>query len=266
MSKLSRWKTVCFAIAAATLSLLAANVRADSFSDQAAKLDIVGVHLGMTLAQVKSVLDQYRKGMNWLDGKLNIQNGQFVVVANTGWNPSANPANSTGEKIAVLFSIASADHRVVAVTRDVGFVQSQAPLVQTVINSLMEKYGKPSDQSPYDSSVQGFLWAWDNDGRQISTPNLMSICRVEDNFNLLTNPLGGIGGVGIAAIQKANSECAIALSATVYSYDKNKIATLLKIKLVDLHDGLQAAIVADGRAKQVEEAKKEAALKKLGAK
>jgi|GEM_PF-6459816 len=57
MSKLSGWKIVCLAVAGVALSPLAANVvRADSFSDKAAALDIVGVHLGMTPAQAKSVL------------------------------------------------------------------------------------------------------------------------------------------------------------------------------------------------------------------
>ena len=54
MSKLSEWKMMCLAMAGVALSSLAANVvRADSLSDQAAKLDIVGVHIGMTPAQAE---------------------------------------------------------------------------------------------------------------------------------------------------------------------------------------------------------------------
>ena len=42
MSKLSGWKVVCLAVAVVALSLSAAKfVRADSFSEQAAKLDIL---------------------------------------------------------------------------------------------------------------------------------------------------------------------------------------------------------------------------------
>jgi len=76
MNKLFRWKIVCLivclVVTGVVLSLLALNVvRADSFTGQAAKLDIVGVHLGMTPAQVKSVLGQYSKGrMNWQEDRL----------------------------------------------------------------------------------------------------------------------------------------------------------------------------------------------------
>jgi hypothetical protein len=54
MKKISGWKAAWLAVAVVVLPLLAANVvRADSVSDKAATMDVLGVHIGMTPTEVK---------------------------------------------------------------------------------------------------------------------------------------------------------------------------------------------------------------------
>jgi hypothetical protein len=259
MSKLSAWKIVCIAVAGVTLSLLAANVvGADSFSDQAAKLDIVGVHLGMSPDQVKNVLSQYRKDMAWLESKDKLEEDSFRVITSAVWNAWGNPAKGAQENVGVVFSVGSGDPRVVAVNRSVGWnPQSQPPLVETVANSLIGKFGKPSDQSPDDPNRQTYFWGWDKAGRQISKPGLRSICDVAADFTRVRQTLTA----SQASKLENESACAIAMTASVASDHNNRIANHFEITLVDLQDGMQSAIVADNHAKQVEQAARAQELK-----
>lgn len=260
MSKLSGWKVVCLAVAAVALSLLAANVvRADSFSNQAVKLDVMGVHLGMTPDQVKSVLDQHRKGMSWQEyngGDFGIQEGSYLTGANARWS---SEGNNGPESVIVVFSPPPGDPKLVAVLRDSGFDQSQAPTVEGLISSLTEKFGQPSRKSQ-DPSFQILDWAWDKAGR-ISKPS-PSICEV-DNANL--DRMGVLSMNFIPDLQRKNEGgCAIAVEAVIYRNGLG-IANRLEMTLIDPHDALQAAIATNNHVKQVKQAKAEAALKKAGA-
>jgi hypothetical protein len=151
MSKLSGWNIVCIAVAGAVLSLSVANaVRADSFSDQVAKLDIVGVHLGMTPAEAKSVLSQHRKGMRWLEG-------QEAAL----WS---NAADNGAERVDVAFSPPPGGPKVMAVLRHVEFDKSHAPTVEGLASSLTEKFGQPTQKSQ-SFNFQELFWGWDKSGQ-----------------------------------------------------------------------------------------------------
>ncbi len=258
MSKLSGWKMMCLTVAGVTLSLLAANVvGADSFSDQAAKLDIVGVHLGMTPAQAQSVLAQHRKGMLWQEekGNLGIQEDQFLARANAVWG---NVGNSGAERVVVVFSPPPGGPKVVAVSRDVSFDKSQVPTVENLANSLTDKFGQPGYKStPSPGPIM--VWYWDKAG-QTSRGIPLYLCDVTGVYNELQNPVASIPGFQ----QDNDAGCAIAVRAQINSLDSG-IANQLFVTLIDVHDALQAAIAADNHVKQANEAKKQEELKKASA-
>jgi hypothetical protein len=261
MSKFSARKIVCIAVAGVALSLLAANiVRADSFSDQAAKLDVVGVHLGMTPAQAKGVLTQHRKGMSWKEykgdlGFLGIHEGLTVEGADASWGN----INMGLEKISVTFSPPPGDPKVVAISRSVSFEQSQAPSVDNLTSSLMDKFGQPSSKS----STGTFYWAWDKTG-QISKAN-DDVCSVMWTISDPQNRVGVNSSSFIPFLQKEDGGgCAVAARADISS-NNSGIANELDMMLVDLHDALPAAIAEDNFVKKVKQTNADAALKKASA-
>jgi hypothetical protein len=206
MNKLSGWKVACLAVAGVALSLLAANiVRADSFSDQAAKLDILGVHLGMTPAQAKSVLSQHRKGMYWAQAE-----GSLRAEADWGFGLNAN----SRETVPFRFSPPPGDPKVVEVGRDLIFDPSQSPTVENLTNSLTEKFGKPSDESPSTlGGERAFVWAWDKAG-QISKPNSSNVCLVRNSgWNLNTIDSDMVYSSSLRLQRDEDGGCAMAVLA-----------------------------------------------------
>jgi len=179
---------VCIAVAGAALSLLAANVvRADSFSDQAAKLDILGVHLGMTPAQAKSVLAQHRKGMRWMEGQ--------------------DEALWSNERVFVQFSPPPGDPKVEAVQRIVAFDKSQSPTVDGLASSLGVKFGQPTWKLQ-SFNFQEFVWAWDKAG-QIANAGQPNICDVDKDYNDIR--MGSNSRLYIPVLQQQNDGgCAMA--------------------------------------------------------
>ncbi|MGB3550924.1 MAG: hypothetical protein WA993_09545 [Candidatus Binatus sp.] len=256
MSKLSGWKVVCLAVAVVALSLSAAKfVRADSFSEQAAKLDILGVHLGMTPAQAKSALAQYRKDMRWneVKGDLGIQEGQFLAYA--------SEQSAIGDVVSIVFSPPPGDPNVLAIDRTLSFGRSHAPTAENLTNSLSGKFGQPSYNSHNGEGYQEFVWSWDKTG-QISKANGSIIDQTYSEVE--STPSSSNSSSRIQTLQQDNDPgCAIAVQAVIYS--NNGVASQLRMKLFDVHDALRAAIAADNYVKQVEQARKEGELKKAGA-
>ncbi len=262
MSKLSGWKMMCLTVAGVALSLLAVNaVRADSFSDQAAKLDILGVHIGMTPAEVKNVLAQHRKGMQWQEekGDLGIQEDQFLARASVVWG---NVGNSGAERVVVVFSPPPGGPKVLAVERTLWLDQSQATTIETLANSLTDKFGQPLTKSPPNSTNREFFWAWDKAG-QISKPNQSNI--VNRRVLLIFESPSTMRYLLLPVLQQQDDGgCAMVVRARITS-NNGGVATSLEMTLTDAHDALQAAIAANDHVKHVQEARKEEALKKASA-
>ena len=172
-----------------------------------------------------------------------------MVEAIAQWAPFGS------ENVSVVFSPPPGDPKVVAVTREVSFDESQAPTVEGLSSSLTDKFGQPS----YKSSPT-FIWAWDKTG-QVSKANQADTCNVYNNQRqfLLAS------WVIVPQLQQENDDgCAIVVQAVIHS-GSSGIADHLEMTLIDVHDALQAAIATNNHIKQVEQAKKEEALKKASA-
>jgi hypothetical protein len=261
MSRLSGLKVVCIAVAGVALSLLAANVAdADSLSDQAAKLDIVGVHLGMSLAQAKSAVTQHRKDMSWneVKGDLGIQEDQYLASAYA----QGGKATATGreETMQLIFSAPPGDPKVLAVSRSLSFDASQAPTVENLASSLKEKFGQPSDDAPPipQNPRRVLVWAWNKSG-QLSKPYPRNC----DSVFIMGRPTFSLQQ---RLQQENNGGCAMAVKAEILTdYKGSGIAYGLQMELIDVNDVLQAASATDAHVKQAKQAQAEAALKKASA-
>ncbi|MGB3550923.1 MAG: hypothetical protein WA993_09540 [Candidatus Binatus sp.] len=267
MSKLSGWKIVCLAVAGVALSPLAADVvGADSFSDQAAKLDIIGVHLGMTPAQAKSVVVQHHKGMSWKEGRnaLGIPEDPILDGADARWG-GVN-LDRAGEIVDVVFSPPPGDPKVLALSRVVVFEKSQAPTVETLFSSLTDKFGQPTYQSQVGAGDHEMVWTWDKAG-QISKPSVqLDACSGE----WLSNNLDRMGANSFYFIpdlqRESDGGCAMGVRAIIRVHSSSPgIADGLDMTLIDPHDALPAAIATADHLKQVKQAKADEALKKASA-
>lgn len=266
MKKISGWRAAWLAVAVMVLPLLAANVvRADSVSDKAATLDILGVHIGMTPGEAKSVLAQH--GMDWVEtkGDLGISEGQFLYAAvahGSGTGPKA-------DTVSVFFATPPGDSKVIAVARNVGFDASGAPTLKNLVKELTEKFGQPS-------WTQGNWWAgwvWDKAGQISKTENQRCPSAAFDFRVVFAPPESTLdrSGAGrnwwskIPPLQEEyDRNCALAVKVAILA-DQGGVVTNLREEIVDMHAVLQTAIASDNHVKQLEQAKREEAVKKAGA-
>jgi len=113
-----------------------------------------------------------------------------------------------------------------------------------------------------------FVWAWGKTG-QIEKPT-PGICQMSNgcDSNWVRQGFSSLRSFRsswwMAGLQKANEGgCAMVVHASINQ--SQGIATLLRMDLVHAQDALQAAIATDSHLKQVDQAKKEEALKKASA-
>jgi hypothetical protein len=131
--------------------------------------DIVGLKLGMSLADVKRALAAHSTTMN-VDEQFGIVNN-VAATKYLSWviarNPKGAPAGSS-DAIGVHFAPPPNAHRAVFIERFTGFQPKELPLYDTIRAALVKKFGQPS------FSQEGMmLWTYDANGTQIvdaSTP------------------------------------------------------------------------------------------------
>ncbi len=162
------------AVMASTASAPAASAPAVGAPPAAATIDadIVGLRLGMSLAEVKRALQAHSQAM--------VISEQYGIVNNVAatkylsWiiarAPRGAPAGSS-DAIGVHFPPPPNEHRAVFIERFTGFQNNELPLYDTIRDALTKKFGQPSF-----ANEGMMLWTYNASGTQIVESSTMGRC------------------------------------------------------------------------------------------
>lgn len=149
----------------------AALVAADHVAEAATSYDILGITLGMSPEQVRQAISA--KGADWKFDQIKSPSGGTDTI--TAARPDLrSPMN---ERIVVWFT--GTDQQTWFVGRQIVFAEDQEPLVATVQQSVMEKYGAFS-ASQYENDLHDgipgprFFWSFDASGKLMKGPGLIA--------------------------------------------------------------------------------------------
>ena len=138
----------------------------------AAKTDIVGLRLGMSLDEVKRALQAHSMAMR-IDETRGIVNN-VAATDYLSWVIARGPqrgSDGSGDAIGVHFPPPPNAHRAIFVERFTGFPANQYPLFDTLKQALVGKYGAPS------FAAEGvMLWTFNAAGVQIVDNNVNARC------------------------------------------------------------------------------------------
>jgi hypothetical protein len=152
--------------------------------------------------------------------------------------------------------------KVIAAAREQWFDAGRNPTIDSVTQSLIDKYGPPTqkrDSSGYQTGYRGLRWAYDPRGRLITeTSPLFNRC------NGIADPDSGMN---------LSADCGVVVMANVIRLGSNPdLARFLQVGVVDQAGGYNAltatkqglqAMDAQRRARQVKDASKNADAVKL---
>lgn len=152
--------------------------------------------------------------------------------------------------------------KVIAVTREQWFDTGKNPTLDSVTQSLIDKYGPPTqkqDSSGYQTGYRGLRWAYDPRGRLITeTSPLFNQC------NGVSDPDSGMN---------LSADCGVVVEAKIIRLGSNPdLARFMQVGVVDQAGGYNAltttkqglqAMDAQRRAQQVKDASKNADAVKL---
>ena len=145
------------------------------------------------------------------------------------------------------------------------FDASGAPTVKNLFDGLTEKFGQPS----WTQGIPWAAWVWDKTGQ---------LSKKYDNgcghsLDIMIVASGRASAFDWWAksdvIQSLQADlgrnCAIVVKVQMGANDANGVVGFLKAELVGVQPALQTAVAGDNHVKQVQQAKREEAVKKAGA-
>jgi hypothetical protein len=158
--------------AAAAVTPMAATSAPSAAAGSAARVDIVGIRLGMSLDEVKRALQAHSPTTN-VDETRGIVNSVAAtdylswVIARAR---QGAPAGS-GDAIGVHFPPPPNAHRAIFVERFTGFQPNQYPLFETLKAALVQKFGQPSQETDV-----AMFWTYNANGVQIVDNGVAARC------------------------------------------------------------------------------------------
>jgi hypothetical protein len=152
-------------------------LRAAEAAPDPAGFDILGMKLGMSVAQIEAAIKAYNPSFRiaTLKDKVPIQrvragSDDIFGVGEFAQSIQATPT-SGGDLIKVLFTV-TPPSRAFDIFRRTSFPVGQQPLVENMVQQLREKYGPESRLGN-----GAFYWLFDQAGKQIHDPKDVTMCR-----------------------------------------------------------------------------------------
>lgn len=138
-------------------------------------VDVIGIKLGQsTVAQTRAALAAVTPPLKITENRASLlgrstagrPQAQNVPIPNSEYVASFIGITSEREResISVMFSTPPNEGIALSVRREIGF--SQGPLVDSLVRSLVEKYGQPGFQHAFGTS-RTFYWAWNESGTPV---------------------------------------------------------------------------------------------------
>lgn len=129
-------------------------------------LDVVGIKPGMGMKEALSALNSHRSDLIVQPLKLGgYEPSPGVSVTPVVMAQADTRRSKTIEKISLEFTYSPSDSYLWSVTRDIGFVQGEAPTRDTILADLRKKYGPESfmQQGSYRP-----VWLFDAQGKPVA--------------------------------------------------------------------------------------------------
>ena len=221
-----------------------------------AGFDILGMKLGMSVAQIEAAIRAYDPSLTIVVTK-HLTNDQRLGDGNyVQWVQAqrANPQDPYKEEISAGFTVAQPG-RAFYVGRHTDFHPAQRPLADQTVQQLRAKYGPESVSSNGDS----FYWAFDKGGKQLvaKTPTQLSrTCPQTFAYG------GAAGSISTFGVPRFSPACGIDLSVILGPVPGTKLLFRLSEQLMgdsmavdDIQKLMAEATAAQGRQRQQQEQK-----------
>ena len=222
--------------------------------------EIVGLRLGMSLADVRAALKAHSPGLKSREVLTVVNNApstEYLSVL-TATSPLRHPVGPE-DTIGVDFTPPPSSPRAIFIERFTGFPEGKRPLYSAVRAALIQKYGPPSHvQEGRDTYL---VWARDPSGNRITGPNALRCGKYSPgdpsrrNFTVL---FGGIKptGCGLTVFAKLGQEV---LRGGGPGLHLTELADYLGVSIVD-DSGFEALREAAARVAADETRRKGAAV------
>jgi hypothetical protein len=140
-----------------------------------ANVDVIGIKLGQsTVAQTRAALAAVTPALRITENRASLlgqstagrSHVQPVPIPNSDYVASLQGANDAREResIYVTFSTPPSEGIALSVSRQIGF--GQGPLVDSLVRSLIQKYGQPGFHHQFGTN-QTYYWAWSESGTPV---------------------------------------------------------------------------------------------------
>jgi len=165
----------------------------------ASDVDVIGLRLGMTAQEAKTVLQKYDATLR-LDEKYK----QLPKLANSRYLHRVSATANNGEQIYMEFASPPLASTIIKVVRTTKYGEGAQPTLARTLQALKQKYGEPSMDKNNNAMMRQLIWLHDQKGNKMATPSaeLERRCTASSIDNLMIHQQQ----------DEAFAECGVALS------------------------------------------------------
>jgi hypothetical protein len=135
------------------------------------------------------------------------------------------------------------EERVINAAREEWFAEGRNPPIASVVQALIDKYGKPTKRNEAGEPRYSITWAYDSFGRLVTETSPL--------FNQCSGSASPDGGVNLSP------DCGIVVSANIFSLrDNPELARFMQVGVVDQAGGYERVTATEQRLRETENARR----------